>query len=137
MTRIMGLDLGTKTIGVALSDPFKMIASSYGTIQRTKFQEDCKQLKEIAEANEVEKIVLGFPKNMDNSIGASAQRALSFQDELEKALKIPVILQDERLSTVSAERVLIETGTRREKRKRHIDSIAATFILQTYLDGMI
>lgn len=131
----MGIDLGTKTIGIALSDPMKIFASGLLTIKRKKLKDDLEEIKKLIDLYDVDKIVLGLPKNMDNSIGPSAQRSLSFSDSLKKELGIEVILQDERLSTVSAERVLIEQNIRRENRKKYVDKIAATYILQTYLDG--
>lgn len=135
MTRAMGLDFGTKTIGVALSDPMYWIAQAHGTIWRKSLPEDIDAMRKIIEEYEVEEIVLGLPLNMDHTWGPSAQRVRSFGAQLEQALGRSVIYQDERLSTVSADRVLIESGVRREKRKKHIDSVAATFILQTWLDG--
>ncbi len=130
----MGLDLGTKTIGVALSDPMHMFASAHKTIKRTNIDEDIKELIEIIKAENVSKIIIGMPYNMNNTVGPSGQRVLSFVDLLKKSVDNEIIYIDERLSTVSAERVLIETKVRRENRKKHIDKLAATFILQTYLD---
>jgi len=134
MDRYMGLDLGTKTIGVALSDPMHMFASAYKTIKRTNIDEDIKELIEIIKTEDVSKIIIGMPYNMNNTVGPSGQRVLSFVDLLKKSVDNEIIYIDERLSTVSAERVLIETKVRRENRKKHIDKLAATFILQTYLD---
>lgn len=134
MDRYMGLDLGTKTIGVALSDPMHMFASAHKTIKRTNIDEDIKELIEIIKAENVSKIIIGMPYNMNNTVGPSGQRVLSFVDLLKKSVDNEIIYIDERLSTVSAERVLIETKVRRENRKKHIDKLAATFILQTYLD---
>lgn len=130
----MGLDLGTKTIGVALSDPMKWIASSYATIQRSSLQEDLDALAKIIASEEVDTIVIGLPKNMNNTEGPSADRSRSFAKELENKFDLPVILVDERLSTVSATRVLDESGVKRKKQKKHVDSIAATYILQMHLD---
>ncbi|MDY3051835.1 MAG: Holliday junction resolvase RuvX [Ndongobacter sp.] len=135
MTRAMGLDLGTKTIGIALSDPMYWIAQAHGTIQRKSLPEDIDALRKIIEEYEVEEIILGLPLNMNHTYGPSAQRAKTFGAQLEQLLRKSVIYQDERLSTVSADRVLIESGVRREHRKKHVDSVAATFILQTWLDG--
>ena len=132
--RILGLDLGSKTIGVAISDPFQIIAQGLKTIKRKNIDSDLEELKDIIEEYNIGKIVLGLPKNMNNTIGPSAQKAYSFKDILEKRLDIEVILEDERLSTLSAEKVLIEKNVRRENRKKDIDKIAATYILQVYLD---
>lgn len=134
MSRAMGLDLGTKTIGIALSDPSYLIAQATETIQRKSLDEDLKKLGKLIEEQEVREIVLGLPRHMNHDLGKSAQRSLSFGQTLEKRFLLPVYYQDERLSTVSAERILKESGVRREKRKDYIDAIAASFILQTWLD---
>lgn len=134
MPRAMGLDVGTKTIGVALSDPLYMIAQSYTTIQRKKLRDDLLELKTIIEEKEIKEIIVGLPKHMNNDFGVSAQRAKSFGQELKKVFDLDVIYQDERMTTISADRVLMETGVRRENRKKHVDAVAATFILQSWLD---
>ncbi|MGF0039315.1 Holliday junction resolvase RuvX [Peptoniphilaceae bacterium SGI.131] len=134
MERYMGLDIGTKTIGVALSDPLFTFASGLKTIKRTGSAQDIKELIEIIGKNLVTKIVVGMPYNMNKTIGPQGQRVLSFVDLLKKETDKEIILVDERLTTVSAERVLMESGVRREKRKDYVDKIAATFILQSYLD---
>ncbi len=134
MNRYLGLDIGTKTIGVAVSDPFHMFANGLVTIKRTNVKEDINKLKNIIEEKEISKIIVGMPYNMDGSVGPSAQRVMSFVDLIKKEIDIEIIYEDERLTTVSAERVLIESKVRREKRKKHIDKIAAAFILQDYLD---
>lgn len=132
--RAMGLDLGTKTIGVALSDPMYRIAQAHTTIRRESLQKDLEALAAIIEQESVDEIIMGLPKHMNNTQGSSAQRSKSFAREIELHLGKAVIFQDERMSTLSANRVLMESGVRREKRKAHIDAIAATFILQTWLD---
>lgn len=134
MSRAMGLDLGTKTIGIALSDPSYLIAQAKETIQRKSFEEDLEKLDDLIRKEQVEAIVIGLPRHMNNDFGKSARRSLSFGKALEERFSLPVYYQDERLTTVSAERVLIESGVRREKRKDYIDAIAASFILQTWLD---
>lgn len=134
MARAMGLDVGTKTIGVAFSDPLYLIAQAHKTIQRTNLNEDIEKLEKLMEANDVNEIVLGLPKHMNNDEGRSAQRSRSFGQEIEKRLGRPVIYQDERMTSISANQVLMDTGVRREKRKDHIDALAASFILQTWLD---
>lgn len=135
MQRYIGLDIGEKTIGVAVSDPMLMFANGLVTIKRVDSNKDIEKIKEIIKDKEVTKIVVGMPYNMDGSIGPSAQRVMSFVDLLRKSLEIDIEYVDERLTTVSAERVLIEQKVRRENRKEHIDKIAASFILQSYLDG--
>lgn len=136
--RILGLDYGTKTTGVAVSDPMGWTAQGLEIIRR---QEDdhlkatMKRLEEICKEYKVEKIVLGLPKNMNNTIGERGERTLLFKEKLENRLKIPVETWDERLSTVAAEHLLIEADMSRQKRKNVIDKLAATIILQNYLDA--
>ncbi|WP_262122265.1 MULTISPECIES: Holliday junction resolvase RuvX [unclassified Anaerococcus] len=134
MTRIMGLDVGDKTIGVALSDPMFLIANPLETIKRKKASLDIQRLVEIINENDVETIVVGLPKNMNNSIGPQSMKVMSFVDLLKKQTDKEIIYQDERMTTLQSERVLIDMDVRRENRKEHIDKIAASFILQTYLD---
>lgn len=130
----MGLDLGSKTIGVALSDPMFITAQPYETIKRTKVKEDIDKLDRIIKEKEVSKLVVGLPKNMDNSYGPQAMRAMSFVDLIKKSIDIEVVYQDERLTSIESESVLMDMSVRRENRKKHIDKIAASFILQGYLD---
>lgn len=132
--RILGLDLGTKTIGVAVSDPLGWTAQGVKTIQRVGLKKDIQEIKDIVDEYGVEKIVLGMPKNMNGTVGEAGERSISFGENLKNKLGVEVILQDERLSTVSAERSLIEADVSRKKRKKVIDTVAATYILQTYLD---
>lgn len=134
MTRIMGLDVGVKTIGVALSDPMFLMAHPLETIKRKKASLDISRLVEIIEKENVETIVVGLPKNMNNSIGPQSMKVMSFVDLLKKQTDKEIIYEDERMTTIQSERVLIDMNVRRENRKEHIDKIAATFILQTYLD---
>lgn len=131
--RAMGLDVGTKTIGVALSDPLYLIAHSYITLKRQKQDMDLVNLKEIIKKEDVKEIVLGLPKHMNNKMSDSARRAISLGKDLEKA-GYEIYYQDERLSTKSAQDILIESGVRRENRKQYVDRIAAAFILQQWLD---
>ncbi|MFO3716225.1 Holliday junction resolvase RuvX [Anaerococcus cruorum] len=135
MTRIMGLDVGDKTIGVALSDPMFLIANPLETIKRKKASLDIERLVEIINEYDVETVVVGLPKNMNNSIGPQSMKVMSFVDLLKKQTDKEIIYQDERMTTLQSERVLIDMDVRRENRKEHIDKIAAGFILQTYLDG--
>lgn len=131
----MGLDIGTKTIGVALSDPMFMIAGAHKTIKRKDIKSDIDQLNFIIKEKGVSKIIVGMPYNMNKTIGPQAQRVLSFVDLLKKEIDNEIIYIDERMTTISAERILIESKVRRENRKEHVDKIAATYILQTYLDS--
>lgn len=134
MERIMGLDIGDKTIGVALSDPLMITAQGLKTINRKSKKEDVEEIKRITQEYNVVKIVVGFPKNMNNTVGAQGEKVLKFVTMLKNNMDIDVVLEDERLTTVSAERMLIEGDVSRENRKKVIDKVAATYILQTYLD---
>lgn len=132
--RIMGLDLGTKTIGVAISDEIGLTAQGIETINRQSTDEIAR-LKKLIHEYEVGEIVLGFPKNMNNTVGERGQAAKRFQDELSQQVSLPVHLWDERLTTVAAERMLIAADVSRKKRKKVIDKMAAVYILQSYLDS--
>ena len=134
--RYIGLDLGTKTLGVAVSDETKTIASGVTTIRFDEgdFEKAIVLLKDVVNIDDIEKIILGLPKNMNNTIGESAERALAFKDMLVDRYKKEVVMQDERLSTVSAHNYMIEANLRRKKRKKVVDKMAANIILQTYLD---
>jgi putative holliday junction resolvase len=135
--RILGLDVGSKTVGVALSDEFGWTAQGLETI---KINEDEKmfgfdQIGQIIEKYEVGKIVVGLPKNMNGTIGPRGEACQFYADELEKRFSLPVFLWDERLTTVAAERVLLEADVSRKKRKKVIDKMAAAMILQGFLDS--
>ncbi len=132
--RILGLDLGEKTIGVAVSDPLGLTAQALKTIRRGKIERDLKELSELIEELNVSEIVIGLPMNMNHTEGPMAEKAREFGKLLEETFQLPIVFQDERLSSVSAEQVLIEGNIRRENRKYYIDKIAASLILQTYLD---
>lgn len=134
MKRIMGLDVGDKTIGVAISDPLLITAQGLKTIMRESNKKDMRKIDEIIEDYNIIKIVVGFPKNMNNTVGPQGEKVLDFVDRLKRRFKIEIILEDERLSTVAAEKILIEGDVRREGRKKIIDKVAATYILQVYLD---
>lgn len=137
--RIMGLDYGTKTVGVAISDALKITAQVIETIERkeeNKLRRTCARIEELIKEYDVEKIVLGFPKHMNNDIGERAEKALEFGEMLKRRTGLEVVMWDERLTTVAAERTLIESKVRRENRKQYIDKIAAVFILQGYLDSL-
>lgn len=133
--RYLGLDLGTKTLGIALSDESATLASVYKVIhfksEDYEFALD-EVLKIITEKN-IKKIALGFPKNMDNSLGFASQRSLRFKDMLEEKTDVPVVLIDERLTTVEAEGYLLSNDTSRKKRKKVIDGVAAEIILETFM----
>ena len=135
--RIMGLDYGTKTVGVAISDALKITAQGIETIQRkeeNKLRKTCARIEQLIKEYEVEKIVLGFPKHMNNDVGERAEKSLEFKAMLERRTGLEVVMWDERLTTVAAERTLKESSVRRENRKQYVDKIAAVFILQGYLD---
>ena len=133
--RYLGLDLGTKTLGVAVSDKTGLIATSL-TILRHDNDYDflIEELKNIIKEKEIETIVLGLPKNMNNTIGERGEMVLSFKEKLEESISLPVILEDERLTTKVAENILITADVSRKKRKKVIDKMAANVILQSYLD---
>lgn len=136
--RIIGLDYGTKTVGVAISDELCLTAQPYETIERksaNKLRQTLARIESIITEYGIEKIVLGYPKNMNNTLGERALATEEFKEALERRTGLPVVLWDERLSTVEAERVLKERGVRRENRKQYIDKLAASVILQNYLDA--
>ena len=133
--KILGLDIGSKRIGVAVSDALGMMAHGRPTIRRENDKEVIDELKELISNESIEKIVIGLPLNMDGSHGPQAEGATAFAKVLEDSLKIPVKLWDERMTTMQVERVMIEAGASRMKRKRKIDKLAAQVILQSYLDA--
>ena len=137
--RIMGLDFGSKTVGVAISDPLFLTAQGIEIVRRKapgKLRQTLARINELKEEYEVGKIVLGFPKNMNNTIGERAEKTLEFREMLERRTGLPVVMWDERLTTVEAERTLMEASVRRENRKQYLDQLAAVFILQGYLDSL-
>lgn len=133
--RILGLDVGSKTIGVAISDELGLTAQGITTLKRKAMHQDISQLLKVIKGNKAEKIIVGLPKNMNGSLGPSAKMALSLVDELKKFIDLPVITWDERLSTVAAQRTLLEADISRKKQKRVVDKVAALLILQGYLDS--
>ena len=136
--RILGLDYGSKTVGVAVSDPLGITAQGVSTIwrkQENKLRQTLAQIGKLAEDYQVERIVLGYPKNMNNTVGERALKSLEFKEMLERRTGLPVVMWDERLTTVEANRTLMESGVRRENRKQYLDELAAIFILQSYLDA--
>lgn len=135
--RIMGLDFGSKTVGVAISDPLLITAQGIEIIRRkdeNKLRQTLARLEELITEYEVGEIVLGLPKNMNDTIGVRAELSLEFQEKLERRTGLPVHMWDERLTTVAADKTMMEAGIRREHRKEYVDKIAAVFILQGYLD---
>jgi len=135
--RIMGLDVGSKTVGVAVSDPLLLTAQSLEIVRRkseNKLRQTYARIEELAKEYEVEKFVVGLPKNMNASEGDRAEKSRQFADDLFRRTGIEVVLWDERLTTVAADKTMMEAGIRREKRKDYVDAIAASFILQGYLD---
>ena len=137
--RIMGLGYGSRTVGVAVSDALGLTAQAVETVTReeeNKLRKTLRRIEELAGAYEVDRIVLGCPKNMNNTQGERVEKTEAFKEMLERRLNLPVILWDERLTTVAAERILMESGVRRENRKQVIDQVAAVLILQGYLDWL-
>ena len=135
--RYLGLDLGSRTLGCALSDKGGIFARSYTIIRHNEeYDRLIKDVYDIVTLEKVEAIVLGYPKNMDDSIGERAQKTEEFRDMLVRRTGLPVVLWDERLTTIEANEILIESGVRREDRKKVIDKIAATLILQSYLGSL-
>ena len=135
--RIMGLDFGSKTVGVAISDELLITAQGMEIIRRkeeNKLRQTLARIDELVGEYDVEKIVLGYPKNMNNTEGERCERTQEFKEMLEKRTGLEVVLWDERLTTVSADNAMMEMGIRRENRKEYVDEIAAIFILQGYLD---
>ena len=135
--RIMGLDFGSKTVGVAISDPLLITAQGIEIIRRkeeNKLRQTLARIEELIVEYEVTEIVLGFPKNMNDTLGERAKLSLEFKDKLERRTGLCVVMWDERLTTVAADRAMMEAGIRSEHRREHVDKIAAIFILQGYLD---
>ena len=138
MSRILGLDYGTKTVGVAISDPLLLTAQELETITRQRpsaLRHTLVRIKEICDEYQVEKIILGYPRNMDDSEGFRCEETLEFKKLLEKRVDIPIELLDERLTTVYADEILEESGVAKKDRKKVIDQSAAAIILQDYLDN--
>lgn len=137
--RIMGLDFGSKTVGVAVSDPLFVTAQSVEIIRRkseNKLRQTLARIEELIEEYEVEKIVIGLPKNMNNTEGERVEKSREFAEMVFRRTGIEPIMWDERMTTISADRVMMESGIRRENRKDYVDAIAASFILQGYLDSL-
>jgi len=136
--RILGLDYGSKTVGAAVSDPEGLVALGLETIIRkeeNKLRRTLARIEELIEEYEVEEIVLGLPKNMNATEGIRVELTMEFREKLERRTGLPVVMWDERLTTVVAQKTMIEAGIRRENRKEYVDKIAAALILQGYLDS--
>lgn len=132
------MDFGSKTVGVAVSDPLGLTAQGIEIIRRkseNKLRQTLARIEALIQEYEVETLVLGLPKNMNNTMGDRAQKSLEFRDMLVRRTGLPVVMWDERLTTVEANRTLMESGVRRENRKDYVDELAAIFILQGYLDA--
>ena len=139
MERIIGLDFGSKTTGVAVSDPFGWTAQGVEIIRRkeeNKLRKTLARIEELVKEYNATRIVLGLPKNMNNTLGDRAEKSMAFKEMLERRTGLCVVLWDERLTTVAADRTMIEAGIRREHRKEYVDEIAAMIILQGYLDSL-
>lgn len=134
--RILGLDVGDRTIGVAISDPLGLTAQGVTTIRRKGIDNDIEELKKICAQYEVEKIVSGLPKNMNGTLGPQSEKVLEFCDVLKNEIPLEIIMWDERLTTVAAHKAMLEADLSRSKRKKIVDKIAATYILQGYLDSI-
>ena len=135
--RILGLDFGSKTVGVAVSDPLFLTAQGVEIIRRekeSKLRSTFARIRELIEEYHITEIVLGYPKNLNGTEGDRCEKTNAFKGDLEEKFSLPVVLWDERLTTVSADKVMMESNIRREHRKEYVDEIAAMFILQGYLD---
>lgn len=137
--RILGLDFGSKTVGVAVSDPLGITAQPVEIVRRkseNKLRQTLARIEELAKEYQAERFVLGLPKNMNNTLGERAEKSLEFKAMLERRTGLPVVMWDERLTTVAANRAMMEGGVRREDRGRYVDALAAVLILQGYLDSL-
>lgn len=133
MDRLMGLDVGDRTIGVAVSDLLMITAQGVTTIRRTNIKNDIKELKKIIEEYKVTKIIVGLPKMLDGSVGIQGEKVLEFLEKLKKHVDLPIELEDERFTTSISEKMLIKADVKRKKRKEVIDKLAAVQILSTYM----
>ena len=137
--RVLGLDFGSKTVGVAVSDPLMITAQGVEIIRRkdeNKLRQTLARIEELVKEYQVERIVLGLPKNMNNTEGDRVEKTMEFKNSLERRTGLEVVMWDERLTTVAADRAMMEAGIRRENRKDYVDMIAASLILQGYLDSL-
>ncbi len=136
MNKVLGLDVGDVWIGVAISDALLLTAQPLMTIKRESNKIAYEKIHEIIKENNVKKIVVGLPKNMNNTVGPQSEKVIKFAEKLKNKYKVEIEYVDERMTTLMAEKVLIEGSVRRENRKKYIDKIAATYILQSYLDRL-
>jgi putative Holliday junction resolvase len=134
--KVLGLDIGEKRIGIAVSDALRCTAQGLTVLNRSTVADDIGVIKELIDASQVSEVVVGLPKNMDGSVGEGAQKVLSFVSKLEEALSVPIILWDERWTTVAATRMLLQADVTRKKRRKVVDKVAAVLILQGYLDSL-
>lgn len=134
--RILGLDIGDRTIGVAVSDPLGLTAQGITTIRRKSIEKDLEEIKKICDEYSVESIVSGLPKNMNGTLGPQSEKVISFCDLIKKDINLPINMWDERLTTVAAHRAMLEADLSRAKRKKIVDKMAAIYILQGYLDSI-
>lgn len=135
MDRVLGFDVGDKWIGVAVSDPLGITAQGLTTIKRESNKKDYQAIGELIDQYQSKRLVIGLPKNMNNSLGPQSEKVMKFAERVKNRFKVEIIYIDERMTTMSAERILIEGNVRRENRKKYIDKLAACYILQTYLDS--
>lgn len=135
MKRYIGLDVGAKRIGIAVSDPLGITAQGVETLQRTTLEKDISRIFELYDQYDASALVIGLPKNMNNTIGFKAEEVRAFADEIEMQRKVPIYWMDERLTTSRAQQVLLEADVSRKKRKKVVDKLAAVFILQSWLDA--
>jgi len=134
--KVLGLDIGDKRIGVAVSDELGYTAQGMQVLNRKGLADDLAALKELIEAAEISRVVVGFPKNMDGSVGKGAHKVLAFANKIEESVSVPIILWDERWTTSEATRVLLQADISRKKRRKVVDKLAAVLILQGYLDSL-
>ncbi|MBW2039718.1 MAG: Holliday junction resolvase RuvX [Deltaproteobacteria bacterium] len=134
--KILGLDVGEKRIGIAISDELGWTAQGLKVLDRRGIEDDLREIKELIATAEVSEVVVGFPKNMDGSVGEVAQRVLSFVRKMEESLSVPIILWDERWTTAEVTRLLLKADLSRKKRRKVVDKLAAALILQGYLDSL-
>jgi putative Holliday junction resolvase len=134
--KVLGLDIGEKRIGIAVSDALRCTAQGLTVLNRSGVADDIGVIKELIKTSQVSEVVVGLPKNMDGSLGEGARKVLSFVSKLEEALSVPIVLWDERWTTVAATRMLLQADVTRKKRRKVVDKVAAVLILQGYLDSL-